>query len=430
MSCFNEIVNKVINLDNNIFSFKYDNSDKISGIDKIFYNIMCNELFKSYKNKFQFIEETINNFYFSRKQNEKDEFLNLFCKIQSIYHRLNRFVYLCKYKKSKLIVDTDLQLNKIEANDNNVICIYHINSKYLFKIEDLLKIIYMSLTNSFSFFSEPISIKNPYNNVPFGKSILYHIYIYLASNAKIKFTKSNHLDIFLKFKECNFDITKFVNNYEYILRECAIKNYLNNSTKQIIVLDIKLMINSFNSKFTKDNNKIIITEEFPEDDLIRIMKPYLYLHLVSYYSLVHKNQIEANKMLYKKLREFQCFNPQFGRKIIRLKDIIKNGKLKRVKSHIEFNMKHKKFNKYEIESFMIDHLSYCETHEDDEDDDDDAEDFTFSAVTPIPQPQINNEEDNHEEENQEEDGDDYFWNNEETEEDDIEDEDYENESIS
>ena len=48
-------------------------------------------------------------------------------------------------------------------------------------LEELLKIIYVSLTNTSSFFSEPITIKNPYNNIPFDKSILFHIYIFFES---------------------------------------------------------------------------------------------------------------------------------------------------------------------------------------------------------------------------------------------------------
>lgn len=359
MSTFNKIINRVINLDNNIFSLNYDKNDKVQGIFKIFFIILSNiHLYKNYKNKFDYVEKTMNDFYFSKKQNEKTEFFNLFCKIQHIYHIINKFFYLYRYKKSKLIVNTDLQLNTIKETDPNIICIYHINLKYLFKIDELLKLIYTSLTNSFSFFSEPLPIRNPYNNIPFGKSILYYIYYYLSSYTKINLIKPDHLDIFFKFKECNFNMTKFVNNYEYILIEYVIKNYINNSTKKILIDDIKEIIKSFNSNFSNEYYKIRICEDFPEDELIRIMKPYLYLSLRSHYSLVQKNKIEARKKLYLKLREFQRFNTQFGRKIIKFKDVVKNGKIKRVKSHIEFNMKHKKFNTYEIDNFMNNHLSY------------------------------------------------------------------------
>ena len=355
---FNLIVKKLANLDNNIFSYNYDKTDKVSGINKIFFNILINNQINNYKSKFYFLKDTVENFYFKDKNQERNVFLELFYKIQQIYHTLNRFTYLYKLKKAKLIVNTDMQLNTIDINDINVICIYHVDSKYLFKIEDLLKIIYISLTNCFSFIAEPITIKNPYNNISFGKSVLYYIYYYLISYSKIKYIKSDYLDIFFKFKESNFNMTKFVNSYEYILREYSIKNYLINTEKKIIKEQIMSMINCFNLSINSINKKIIIDSDFPEKDLIRIMKPYLYYKFQSHYSFISKNKYDAKIKLNKKLKEFQKFNPNFGRKIIKFKNIYINGKIKRVKSHIEFNMTHKKFNNFEIENFMNNHLTY------------------------------------------------------------------------
>lgn len=360
MTTFNKIINKVVNLDNNIFLYNYDKNDKIGGLNKIlFYALSTNKNNNFYKNKFYFLKENINNFYFSQKPTECNEFINLFYKIQKIYHILNRFCFLYKYKKSKIIVETDLQLNSIKINDKNVICIYHIDSKYLFKIDELLKLIYTSLTNCFSFFSEPINIKNPYNNIPFGKSILYYIYFKLILDTKLNFIKHDYIDIFFKFTHCNFNMTKFVNSYEYLLREYAIKNYLNNLTKRTMKQEIINMLKNYNTFINTQNKKIIISNEFPDDELIKIMKPYLYLDLVSNFSLIKNNQIDAKRKLYKKLYEFQEFNPTFGKKIIKLKNIIDtNGKFKRVKSHFEFDTRHKKFYTYEIENFMNNHLEY------------------------------------------------------------------------
>lgn len=410
MATYNKIINNVINLDNNIFSLNYDKNDKISGIHKIFFGILLNiGIYKTYKSKFDFYSKNIDNFYFSTRLVEREEFILLFNKIQKIYYTLNKFVYLYKYRKAKLIVDTDLQLNKIVENEQNILCIYHVNAKYLFTIQDILKLIYISLTNTFSFFSEPISIKNPYNNIPFSKSILYYIYYYLITNAKIRFIKTEHLDIFLKFKECNFNMTKFVNNYEYILKEYGIKNFLNNSTKQIIIDQIKLMINNFNNT---TNKGIYISDEFPKDELIRIMKPYLYLKLMSIYSLISKNKIHAKNKLYKKLREFQNYNPKFGRKIFKFKNIIQNGKIKKVISGFVFDMKYKKFNTYEIQHFMNNHLNYKYDISYEEEIEEPQIRFNFYTHLVIDTPlinNINNEEDYEEdiEEDYEEDTEEY-----------------------
>jgi hypothetical protein len=118
------------------------------------------------------------------------------------------------------------------------------------------------------------------------------------------------------------------------------------------------MIDSYNSTIFKLNKKILIDPEFPEEELITIMKPYLYLCLVSNYSLIRKNRSDAKNELNKKLQAFQNFNPNFGRKIIKFKDIIHKEKIKRVRSHIGFNVNHKPFNNYNIDKFMNNHLGY------------------------------------------------------------------------
>jgi len=368
MATYKLIINKIVNLDNNIFSYNYEN-DNIDGMNKIFFNLLNLLELKLYKNKFKFLKDTTDNFYFSSKNMEKISFLNLFNKIQKIYHTLNRFVYLYKVKKAKLIVDIDMQLNKINIGETNVICIYHVNSKYLFKIDDLLKMIYMSLTNSFSFIAEPISIKNPYNNISFGKSVLYHIYSYLISTAKIKYIKPEYLDIFFKFKESNFNMTQFVDNYEYILREYSIKNYLYNISKSTMKDQILHMIHGYNSTLIRRNKKILIDPDFPQEELITIMKPYLYLFLQSNYSLIGKNKLDAKNDLNRKLKAFQNFNPNFGRKIIKFKDIIHKEKIKRVKSHIGFNMNYRPFHHYNIDIFMNNHLSYKYNQQEDNNND-------------------------------------------------------------
>ena len=373
MNTFDTIVYKIMNLKNNIFSYNYDKTDKISGIYKIFfYGLIDNKTTKLYKSKLQFFNENINNFYLSKNCEERNEFINYFRKIQRIYHTLNRFCFLYKIKKTKIIVNNDLQLNEINQGQKNVISIYHNNYIYLFKINELLKIIYTSLTNTYMFFCEPITIKNPYNNLPFEKSILYYIYFYLINNTCIGYLQQEYIDLFLKFKQCNFNMTKFVDSYEYILRENSIKNYITNSTKIQIKNDILKMILEFNLCYK--NKRIDIDIEFPTDILIRIMKPYLNLYLTAYYSLIPKIKTDAKYKLTKKLKEFQKFNPLFGRKIVVFKNSIKNGKLIKRKSCVDFNYNHKKFNITNSENFMNNHLTY-KYNDDNINDDDDTDEY-------------------------------------------------------
>jgi hypothetical protein len=376
MNTFETIVYKLINIENNIFSPKYDKSDTVDGIYKMFFGCYIGN--KNYKSKFHFLNVTINNFYFSKKDEERKEFINYFNKIQRVYHRLNRFTILYKIRKATQIVNTDLQLNEINLEQKNVISIYHNNYNYLFSIQDLLKIIYTSLTNTYMFFCEPITIKNPYNNLPFEKSILYYIYFHLITNTYIGYIKHEYINIFFKFKQCNFNMTKFVDSFEYILREYAIKNYITNSTKTQIETDILKMISEYNICY--DKYKINIDAEFPRDVLIRIMKPYLHLYLTIHYSLVPKNKSDAKYKLTRKLKEFQKFNPAFGRKVIVFKSKIQNGKVVRYKSHTDFNFEHKKFNIHADENFMNNHLIYKYSNDNIDDENYENDENTFENI--------------------------------------------------
>ena len=355
MSTFDLVVKKITSIDNNnIFLPKYNNNDNIYFIDKFFLNDFLLEL--KDKSKFMFLQEITKNFYYKNNL-QKNNLTFLFNKIQKIYHILNRLIIRYKYKKSKIIINTDLQLNFINENDKNIICIFHNNLKYLFNINDILKLIYTSLTNSHLFFSEPLSIKNPYNNIPFGKSILYYIYYFLTNNITISSIKNKYIDIFLKFKECNFNMTKFVNHYEYIIRDYSIKNYIKNSTKLQLRIEIEEMINQFNIN-KKNNKKIIIDKDFPDDKLIQIMRPYLYLKISGEYSLINLVEINSKAILNKKLIEFQNFNPNFGRKILKIKYKSQNGIKIFDSVFYKFIDNNKKFNVYDIKQFMNNHLSY------------------------------------------------------------------------
>jgi hypothetical protein len=349
MSLINYITKKIINLDNNIFSFNYDNSDNIDPLIKILFSSLVNN---SYKSKFNMFRETINSFLlFSR-----EEFINYFCKIQKIYYSLSRFAFLYKYKKSILSVSTDMGLNEININNPNIICIYHINTKYLFNVCDLIKIINTSLTNAYMFFSEPLPCKNPYNNLPFTKSILYNIYFF------IKFNTNIYDDLFFKFFHCDFNMTIFFKKYEHILREYSILNFIKNSTVSALYEEINRMINIYNYKNYK--NKIIIANEFPKNVLIKIMKPYLLLFLQSYYTLIPSIKRNADFELNYKLKKFQKFNPQFGRKIIKIGIKINSDLQKKsfIKSY-EFNNKHIAFNCNNNINYLTNHLQFSEVND-------------------------------------------------------------------
>ena len=345
MTTIGYITNKVLNMDNNVFSLNYDKSDPIKPLMKLVFISLVNN---RYKGKFNMFKETLVSFLkFSR-----DDFINFFCKIQKTYYAFSRLAFIFKYKKSAMSVTTDIGLNDITINDKNILCIYNVNSRYLFNINDLLKIITTSITNSYMFFSQPLPSKNPYNNLPFTKSNLYNMYFFL------KFKTNIYNDLFVKFFHCDFNLTTFYHKYEYLLREHILDNFIKNSTEDVLIQEIKKMITLFNKKTTK---KILINDEFPKKNLIKIMKPYLMLYLQSYYSFVPIVKNNAIVLLNSKLKKFQKFNPKFGRKIYKLgfKNYANFKKKSYIKS-VEFLDNHIAFNCDEETNFLTNHTYYNE----------------------------------------------------------------------
>jgi hypothetical protein len=361
MHTFHLISKKIIDIDktDNNISYIFSNIHKIN-----FFIFIQREY--SIQTKFTFLKETFKNIFNTAQI--KEEFICYFSKIQKTYHAFSRFAFIYRYKKAKLMVYTDLILNEISENNKFVYCLFQNNCKYLFNIHELIKIIHNSIANSYHFFSTPIPIKNPYNNIMLNKSTLYNIYFFIKSNTLLQ------PELFYYFFKTNFNMIKFNSEYQNLLRNFAIKNYLNNNSKDVIYDDIEYMINEYNEIIKYRRHQIIVDHTFPKDLLIEIMTPYLLLFIKSHYSFMYSDKLIAKKLLEQKLYEFSKFNPQFGRKIHnKIFNIsIDNNKTEK----IQYNTKHISFNESENikdrNEFMQNHTSKLieELHDDNDNDHD------------------------------------------------------------
>ena len=338
MHAFDLISKKIIDIEHDTFLF--------ANIHKINFFIFLQKEY-SIKNKFIFLNETIENIF--NTDEIKEKFLDYFNKIQKTYYAFSRLAFLYKYKKAKIMINTDLIMNEIKENDKYVFCLLQNNCKYLFKIHELIKIIENSIANSCHFFSNPISIKNPYNNIVLNKSTLYNIYFFLRTKTIL------HSDIFYCFFKTNFHLNNFIKKYQYLLRNFSLKSYLKNSSQYVLVENIECMIDEYNLSIHRREKQIIIDKTFPKDVLIKIMKPYLELFLKYKYSLLHIDRILCKNLLKEKLIEFNKFNPLFGRKNY----IIKNNSSNNNVSCIKYNTKHISFynrdNEEEKATYMNSH---------------------------------------------------------------------------
>ena len=313
--------------------------------------LLCNEnsflivkttyLCNKHKPKFEMLFSIMGNMFLTLKQ--KKEFIMMFTKIQKIINSFSRLVYIIKYKKAKFYNENDLFGDSFETiKEINKITIFENNTKYNFHVKELINIINTSLSNSVNFFAEPISCKNPYTNIPFKKSSLYNIYFKLKSSTFLMPV------LFHQFFLCNYDLTKYMDNNESLIREVYIDSYLNK-------INEKNVLNVTNNMMKECRLKCNIDPEFPPKTLLKIMYPYIKLYYKGKYMLQENKCHENMKNLKVKLKEFIRYNPQFGRKKI------KHGydflKKKLFIDKITFNSDHIDFEKEKCETFLKSHLT-------------------------------------------------------------------------
>ena len=101
----------------------------------------------------------------------------------------------------------------------------------------------------------------------------------------MKYKTFYNSELFTKFFECNFNLTIFLRKNEFLLREYTIYNFVYKSPSNILIQEIQNMLKGFNLYCfeLKFKNKIIIDSNFPKDRLIKIMKPYIYLYVITEY---------------------------------------------------------------------------------------------------------------------------------------------------
>ena len=257
------------------------------------------------KRRISFWYETINNVFFS--QETKDMLWNQFIKSQKQYYVLSKFVNICKYRYTKVKVDCDLNLNKIVFPCSNALKIYQDGALYYFAINDIINICNSALTFSYHFFSEAYVPKNPYTNNNFTYPILLKIYY------AIRFSSFKMPLLFEMFYRSDFNIKQFKKTNDYFIREECIKSFMKNADQDEQIEYIEEMLD------TKENKRMFKFDvDFPKNILLKAFRPYLFVYLISKYSLrSSRKMFEYKSILRTSLKAFKSQNIPFGRKIIK-----------------------------------------------------------------------------------------------------------------
>ena len=146
----------------------------------------------------------------------KNIFLSHFGAIQKCIFGFRRLLTIYRYKKTNIIVSTDLLMTDISQSDKNVLGIIQNKQQYLFTKSDLERIIYTCLTNNDCLFTQLIDIKNPFTGIAFDTSTLYNIYFFIVDRA---FYMSKSMMLFHYYFLSNFNLKIMENDYEHVIRE-------------------------------------------------------------------------------------------------------------------------------------------------------------------------------------------------------------------
>jgi hypothetical protein len=147
---------------------------------------------------------------------------------------------------------------------------------------------------------------NPYNKLEFSKTILYNIYFH------IYFSKMK-VPLFLElFFQESFNISVFNTKHDTYLRKLAIRNYCYNEPySESLFKDVSKIMK--NNMFTR---KMKIHEDFPKNDVVNAMRPYLYVYYLTIFGNLEFDLEEYyENTLFYQLKEFYKHNPLYGRKI-------------------------------------------------------------------------------------------------------------------
>jgi len=269
------------------------------------------------------------------------EILEAFSKIQRFIHAIYRLRNLWRFRRAKVYNTDDLFMTPIQSTDKHVLVVFENDTKYLFPLRELIRVVQTSLSHCAHFFPDPQLCKNPYTNLPFHKSTLYQIYFAIRGSAYAMPA------LFENFFRMNFHYNQFWNQNEEFINQEFLKTYVENNCVEGVLEHVLDM-------FKHHGFRLPIHDQFPKDVLFQIMKPYLSLFYESHYSLNTHRQARATRILHRKLHRFMAFNPTFGRKKA---SFVSDNPFSTVKRCIyTFNKRCPPFQIATIDDFLTTHL--------------------------------------------------------------------------
>jgi len=348
--------------------------------------------------KFEQLSELLGNIFYSEKN--RNDILDVFCSIQRTANAISRLKYIYRFNRSRIYNTEDLYMNPISIQSRNTITLLQNDTKYIFHIRELIHTMNSCLSHCCHFFADPIICKNPYTNLPFTKSALYNIYFAIKGSSFLMPT------LFHRYFLSSFNYeTFFIENGELVNEE-YLKTYVENYCLDNVYSHVKDM-------YFEHHMKFYIHKSFPRDVLFETMKPYLKLYFTSNFSMNINKKRVTSCFLRKKLYAFVKFNPNFGKRKVKLIPINPFSHMKKCSYFFDQNtisFVTSKDSKTEQIGFMKSHLDDCDEKVDNSssssssEEEEEEEEYAFETIVNnrTPTPILHESEEEQEEEEEEE----------------------------
>ena len=250
-----------------IYQKLYDNRDpKIVHytIDGNFYKYKYANNYNKFLDFFNYITGDSTSFLYNR-----EKYIETFCYIQKIYHAFIKFKNVCRFKYCKKFdLDQDLIGNDLkDIKSNYKIKIIENNTVYELSIRDVLKNIFLSLTNNAEYFFEPKKPINPFTGLELSKQNLYNIY-FAYKNTSLK-TQIPFEYYFI----CGFDMRNYKKYSEGLVNKDIIQVNVKNMDHVTLLLNINRIFKHYKYK------KIYFSDDFPKERIREIFTPYVELFM-------------------------------------------------------------------------------------------------------------------------------------------------------
>lgn len=299
------------------------------------------------KSKYKTLFEVCNNIFLTDVH--RDNYAHLFSLSQKTYLAFSRLAFIWKYKRAVRGNTMDMMMNDIHPEERGVVEIYQRGSIFMFRTNEINRIVENSICDTEYMFANPKAVKNPFNNLPFSKANLYTMYFGIE-----KMFVSKLPVIFYNYFRAEFNLQTFYEQNHALIREKGIQDYLKNSETDDLYDDVFTMLEYVKS-YSRRRFNLDISDDCCKCCIVKIMKPYLKLYLTHRHSLDKYMAKQSFYKLRQQLFKLLDYNPAFGRKIHVRNHTGLDGKVS-FKSTVSLNhpCNHIPFNKDEYKKTHLD----------------------------------------------------------------------------